>query len=162
MEVSFVCPVCGQRHDELPHISTDFPEPYFTIPEDQHDKRVMWTPDLCIIDGEEHFIRGIVEIPIDDYPQPLGFNAWISQSREDFTAYARDFTATDIGPFSGYFATRLACYSRPTLFIAATVHFRGGGMRPKIIINHADHPLAVDQRTGITLSMACQMVHYFD
>jgi hypothetical protein len=40
------------------------------------------------------------------------------------------------------------------------VYFRGGGVRARIMIHHTD--LAVDQRAGITLSMACQMIHYFD
>jgi len=160
--VSFLCPVCGQTHDELPHISTDYPEPYFTIPEGELATRVVWTPDTCVIDDEEHFIRGIVEVPVDDYPAPLGFNAWVSQSAEAFMAYIQNFESADLPPTRGYFATRLACYSRPTQFLATTVHFRGGGVRPRIVINATEHPLAIDQRTGITLSMACQMLHYFD
>jgi hypothetical protein len=159
---SFVCPVCRQHHDELPHISSDFPEPYFAVPEDELDARVAWTPDTCVIDDEQFLVRAILELQLDDHPDPLGFNLWISLAREEFLTYVEHFESADIGPFRVAIATELAGYPRSTVGLEATVYFRGGGQRPRLDLDQTDHPLSLDQRTGITLSMACQLIHYFD
>jgi hypothetical protein len=41
-------------------------------------------------------------------------------------------------------------------------HFRGDGLRPRIELEPADHPLAVDQRDGITLAKAWEVVHFYE
>jgi hypothetical protein len=40
-------------------------------------------------------------------------------------------------------------------------HFRGGNLRPAIKFEHADHPFAIDQRKGITLPKAWEIVHHY-
>jgi hypothetical protein len=41
-------------------------------------------------------------------------------------------------------------------------HFRRGGLGPTIELAATDHPLAVDQRDGISLAKAWQIVHYYE
>ena len=40
-------------------------------------------------------------------------------------------------------------------------HFRGDGLRPAIELEPTDHPLAVDQRDGISLDRAWEIVHRY-
>jgi hypothetical protein len=43
----------------------------------------------------------------------------------------------------------------------ARVHFRAGNQRPTIELEPTEHPLAVDQRTGITIERAWEIVHSY-
>jgi hypothetical protein len=70
--------------------------------------------------------------------------------------------SADIGPFFGWLCTRIAFYQQDTLLLKTFAHFRGGGLRPFIELEPTDHPLAVDQKNGIPLEKAWQIVHFFD
>jgi hypothetical protein len=41
-------------------------------------------------------------------------------------------------------------------------HFLGNGKRPYIEIEPTDHPLALDQRNGISLDKAWEIVHFHE
>ena len=53
-------------------------------------------------------------------------------------------------PWFGWFSTALKGYPR-TVGLKCAVHPRDGGQRPWLELEAADHPLAVEQRDGITL-----------
>ena len=162
MPASFTCPVCGETHDELPHLSVDAPLPYEAIPADERVRRTSLTSDTCILDDEHYFIRGIIEIPVDAYPEPFGFNVWVSQSRASFEAYVSNPLDGDRASTFGWLSTELSCYPVSTMLLKTRVHFRGGALRPTIELEPTDHPLALDQRQGISLRMACTMLHHYD
>ena len=155
------CATCGELHDELPDIGADKPDPWFGIPENERHRRVKLTPDTCIIDGRDYFIRGVLELPIHDHPHPFGFGVWVSQKRENFETYVRNNDTDQIGPFFGWFCTRIAYYPEDTTVLKSRAHFRTGSLRPLIELEPTDHPLAVDQREGITLGKAWEIVHFY-
>lgn len=159
---SFTCAVCQREHAELPHLGFDVPVPYARLPEAERDRRATLTSDTCVVDGEHYFIRGVIELPVHDYPETFGFNGWVSQSRASFEAYVSRPTAEDLAPTYGYLSTELTCYPVSTLLLKIRVHFRGGGLRPYFELEPTDHPLAVDQRTGISLRRACELWHHYD
>jgi hypothetical protein len=74
-------------HDDLPDIGSAEPWHYLTVPEEQREQRTQLTSDTCIIDHEDYFIRGVIEIPVHDYPEMFGFGVWVSQKKENFEAY---------------------------------------------------------------------------
>ncbi|HEX8906754.1 MAG TPA: DUF2199 domain-containing protein [Longimicrobiaceae bacterium] len=159
--MSFRCSVCGELHDALPHVGSDRPDQYWDVAEEDRERRVELTDDTCIIDGEHFFIRGVIEIPVHDYPDGFGFGVWVSQKRENFEAYVTEPASGEIGPFFGWLCTRIAFYPRDTMLLKTRAHFRGGGLRPAIELEPTDHPLAVDQREGITLRKALEIVHFY-
>ena len=55
-------------------------------------------------------------------------------------------------PYFGWLSTVLPGYEPTTLSLAANVHTQPVGERPLVELEHTDHPLAVEQRTGITLA----------
>ncbi len=159
--LSYRCATCGGLHEDLPHLGIDKPDPWWDVAEKEREARVELTSDTCIIDGEHFFIRGVIEIPVHDYPDPFGFGVWVSQKRENFFEYAEHPYSAEIGPFFGWFCTRLTCYSESTLLLKTMAHFRGGGLRPAIELEPTDHPLAVDQREGIGLRRAWEIIHHY-
>ncbi|HEY2783841.1 MAG TPA: DUF2199 domain-containing protein [Fimbriiglobus sp.] len=156
---TYRCITCGQDHDGLPDIGATYPDPWFGVPEVERSSRVQWTSDTCRID-DDYFIRGVILIPVVDYPQSFGFGAWISQSKENFESYVKNYNSPDIGPFFGWLCTRIHSYQPADTYLLKTkAHFVGHGQRPLIEVEPTDHPLALDQQNGITLARAWEMVH---
>ena len=120
------------------------------------------TSDTCVIDDEDFFIRGVIEIPIHDYPENFGFGVWVSQKRENFENYLANFDSGNIGPFFGWLSTSISYYKDDTLSLKAMTHFRGQGKRPRIELEPTDHPIFIDQQEGITLKKAWEIVHSFN
>lgn len=54
-------------------------------------------------------------------------------------------------PYFGWLTTELALYSPSTTNLKTHAHTRPLGQRPFIELEPTDHPLAVEQRTGITM-----------
>jgi hypothetical protein len=156
--MAYHCSVCGEMHDDLPDLASDRPDLWWGVPERERKKRIKLTSDTCIIDGD-YFIRGVLEIPVRDQPQPFGIGVWVSQKKENFWTYVKNSESSKIGPFFGWLCTRISFYPVSTLSLKTRAHFRGGKLRPVIEVEPTDHPLAVDQREGITLERAWEMVH---
>jgi hypothetical protein len=157
----FRCSVCGKDHDELPDIAADKPDQWWSVPAKERGRRIKLTSDTCIIDDEDFFIRGVIEIPIHDYPQQFGFGVWVSQKPENFRKYVRRPNTSKIGPFFGWLCTRISYYPQDTTMLKTRAHFRDRGLRPTIELEPTDHPSAVDQREGITFEKALQIVHHY-
>jgi hypothetical protein len=159
--MGYRCSVCGQVHDDLPHVGFDRPDYAHHVPEAERDERVRLDADFCTIDDTYFFIRGVVEIPVHDHDEGFAFGVWVSQKEENFHRYRTRPDAAGLPPTFGWFSNEIACYDAPTLELKTRVHFRGGALRPAIALEPTDHPLAVDQRQGISLERAWEIVHRF-
>lgn len=137
-----------------------FPDQYFEVPEEERNQRIELTSDTCIIDNEDFFIRGVIELHVHDYPQIFGFGVWVSQKRENFYKYVENFDSDEIGPFFGWLCNNIGYYKEDTLLLKTMAHFRSDGLRPSIELEPIDHPLAIDQRDGISLAKAWEIVHF--
>ncbi|HEX8494447.1 MAG TPA: DUF2199 domain-containing protein [Pyrinomonadaceae bacterium] len=159
--MSYRCSVCAEVHDDLPDIGRDKPDHWWDVPEGERDRRIELSSDTCIIDDENYFIRGVIEIPVHDYPAGFGFGVWVSQKRENFYTYLDNFDSGEIGPFFGWLCTRIAYYKEDTLLLKTMAHFRDGGQRPSIELEETNHPLSIAQRNGVTLDDAWKIVHFY-
>jgi hypothetical protein len=148
------CAVCGDEHEGLPDIGLYAPDPYLAVPEDARAERTTFTPDRCTVrdeDGEHYFVRGVILIPVHGQDEPFGLGVWVSQSRANYERYARD---EEMAP-------TFAHYEQDTFLLKTHVHFHGADQRPTIELEPTDHPLAVEQRDGITLARAWEIVHRY-
>jgi hypothetical protein len=155
------CHKCGKLHYDLPHIGADKPDNWWDVAEEERERRIELTSDTCIIDGEHFFIRGVIQIPVHGQREPFGFNVWVSQKKENFETYLANFDSREIGPFFGWLCTWIAFYAESTMTLKSRALFRGGGLRPLIEVAPTDHPLSIDQRKGITLAKAWEIVHFY-
>ncbi len=145
----------------MPNLGADYPDPYLDVPEDERAARTTFTPDRCTMrdhDGDHYFVRGVIHIPVHGQEEPFGIGAWISQSRANFERYAANEA---MGPTFGWLVNRLAHYEQTTFLLKTRVHFREGRQRPTIELEPTDHPLAIEQRDGITLARAWEIVHHY-
>jgi hypothetical protein len=155
----YACATCGQVHDDLPDIGSS--APFHWADELARDPGSILTEDLCIIQGRDFFVRGVLEIPIHDYERDFGWGVWVSHKKENFETYREHFDNAAIGPFFGWLCTKIDYYSDSTLELKAMAHYRGDGLRPRIVLEESAHSLYCHQRDGISLSEAWKMVHHY-
>ncbi|MEU8700143.1 DUF2199 domain-containing protein [Streptomyces sp. NPDC091387] len=148
----YTCSRCGGHHTELPMgYSTMAPDVWDASLESDPDS--MLSTDQCIVRHEHYFIKGLIEVPVAGSREPFSWGVWVSLSRENF-GRALDVWETpgreSEKPYFGWLTTELGLYSPRTTNLRTNAHTRPIGRRPLIELEPTDHPLAVEQRNGIT------------
>jgi hypothetical protein len=159
--MAFRCKDCNEDHEGLPDLGMDHPDPYLAVPEAEREDRTTYTLDRCTVedeDGTHFFIRGVIYIPVHGQEEPFGVGVWVSQSEKNYERYLDD---EEMEPTFGWLVNRIGFYDEDTSLLKTRVHFSGEGKRPTIELEPTDHPLAVDQRNGITLERAWKIVHRY-
>lgn len=157
---SYICRSCGQQHSDLPTVyGADAPALLETIPANEREARAEINDDLCMIDEQHFFIRGRIEIPILNSDEHFCWLVWVSLSEQNFVRTCELWER--IGrekepPYFGWLQNSLPFYP-DTLSLKTNVHTRAIGARPFVQLEPTDHPLAIEQREGITW----ERVQYF-
>ncbi len=86
----------------------------------------------------------------------------MSHKKENFEIYREHFDTVGIGPFFGWPCITIDYYQEPTLELKTMAHYRGGGLRPRIVREESGHPLYLQQRDGISLFEAWKIVHQYE
>jgi hypothetical protein len=136
----------------MPSFGWDYPVQYLLIPEHERERRVELTTDACIIDEKWFFVRGCLEIPVHDHEEPFSWGVWCSLSQENFRRYEELFTQVDRQPgesFFGWLCSAILGYP-DTQLLKTMVRVRPWPTRPFVELEPTVHPLAVEQREGIT------------
>ena len=157
MPASFKCSQCDEIHEGLPlSFGADAPAAYYAIPEHQRAERAILSSDQCIIDDTHYFVRACLDIPIHGGTDVFRWGVWVSLSEQSFERMTelwetkgREFEL----PYFGWLCTPLPIYPETTN-LKTQVHTRPLGERPSIELEPTDHPLAVEQRTGISPARA--------
>jgi hypothetical protein len=156
----YTCALCDKVHEGLPAITFDAPALYYEIPEDERDERAHLSADFCVIDNEHYFVRTVLTLPIKQHAETLEWGVWGSLSTDNFKRYAETFDddgQSKLGAMFSYFSSRLRGYPE-TLNETTTVHPRDGRQRPRVEFHSTSlHPLAVDQRDGISYERAIEL-----
>ncbi len=148
----FKCPSCDEWHEGMPSFGAIAPLYYDEIPEVDRHARCELTTDTCVVDQKFFFIRGCIEIPVDGADEPFVWGVWASLSRENFeqfVALQEEASRAAFGPYFGWLSASLKTYPS-TENLKTMVHLRDNGLRPYIELEPTDHPLALEQRRGIS------------
>ncbi|MFD6969963.1 DUF2199 domain-containing protein [Streptomyces sp. NPDC059979] len=152
IDLGFTCSSCGEHHADLP-MAYSAMAPDDWDPSFENDPDSMLSSDQCVIKGQHFFVRGMIEIPVIDSQDVFSWGVWVSLSRDNF-ARALEVWNTEgreaEKPYFGWLSTELALYSESTTNLKTNAHTRPVGKRPSIELEPTEHPLAVEQRTGIT------------
>lgn len=166
MSAGFHCQRCGQFHEELP-MAYGAPAPiyYYQVDETERSTRCELYQEHCVIDDQFYFIRGCLEIPVIDSDQVFDWGVWCSLSRESYQMVFDSWNSEDrtaLQPLFGWLSTSIPFYEE-TVNLKSLVHIRSVGIRPFVELEPTNHPLAVEQRQGITLDrireIAERMLH---
>lgn len=159
MGFEFVCADCGEVHKGIPTFGAEKPLSFFEIPEEERVKRCDCNTDYCVIDGKWFFVRGCIEIPVHGEEEPFIWGVWVSLSEENFNKWLACFDQekrSGIGPFFGWLNAWLKPYP-DTVNLKTMLHLRDKGARPYIELEPTDHPLAVEQREGISRKRVAEL-----
>lgn len=147
------CSCCGEVHDSIPN-SFAFDEPIYW-----GNRRRFFAPkgcwinkDYCVIDSKGFYIRATLEIPILGSEDIFVFGVWSSLSQINFERerkLAKKKARLQEPPYFGWFSNRIWQYP-DTLNLKCNVISREPGLRPCIELQPTDHPLAIEQRSGIS------------
>ena len=164
--MKYQCQHCGQYHEGPPlSYGAAAPALWYTIPEKERTRRVLLSDDQCEIDNEFFFIVGNIEIPIVGSSERFAWSVWVSLSEANYRRAAKLWKKpgreSELAYF-GWLSTSLPVYPE-TLNLKTSVHTRGVEQRPFVELEPTDHPLAVEQRTGISMTrvqeLAEQILH---
>ena len=163
---TFRCAQCDAIHEGPPlSYGVRAPDAWDALPKRERKLRAVLTDERCVIDGEHHFVKGNVRIPIVDGPSVLDWTVWVSLSGANFARAVELWNAPGRESEPGYFgwlSNLLPAYPS-TINLRTTVHTQPVGVRPLIELEASDHPLAIEQRKGITMrrvqEIAEQLLH---
>jgi hypothetical protein len=165
LQQGWTCKSCGQRHTGLFDLASGKPDPWPHGPEVPRnvldvERKCYLSDDLCIVDGEHHFIRCMLYLPISDLPgQRFGYGVWSSLSKQNFAIYKDTFgddSAAVLGPWFGWFSNSLKGFPE-TFSLKCDVQPQPNRQRPIIFLQPTDHPLAIAQRDGIALDRVFEL-----
>lgn len=136
------------------------PAPAYWQPGMEQADDCILSSDQCVIQGEAFFVRGLIELPVIGRDDVFSWGVWVSLSEKSFEQASEqwDTPGRETEPaYFGWLATDLSPYSPSTINLKTMVHTRPVGERPFIELEPTDHPLAFEQRMGITMERAQQI-----
>ena len=160
----FKCTSCNKWHEGMPTFGAAAPLYFHAIPAAERNDRCVLTSDTCVVDEKDFFVRGCLEIPVHGATEPFEWGVWVSLSKASYDLFFRSFNESKrsrIGPFFGWLSAEIPLYPS-TENLKTHVHLRDNGVRPYIELEPTDHPLAVEQRNGITVDRVAEIYAYYE
>ncbi|MFE9934601.1 DUF2199 domain-containing protein [Streptomyces sp. NPDC005533] len=151
MNRGLACSCFGECRPELP-MNYTAAAPAVWAPAFAGAGGCMLSSDQCVIHAQHYFVKGLIEIPVLG-GEVFSWGVWVTLSRENFSRAASLWGTPGREteqPYFGWLTTELAVYSPTTLNLKTHVHTRAVGELPFVELESTDHPLAVEQRIGIT------------
>jgi hypothetical protein len=164
MQYTWTCACCGKQYNQLPlDVACDAPDPWLSLNTAEREIRGECSSDQCIIDDENFFIRGCLDIPIIGQDEVFSWGVWVSLSKKSFDRVVELWdtdSRSSEAPFFGWLCNNIKIYP-DTYALKTNMHLRDNNLRPFIELEPTDHPLAVEQRNGITLKRVEEIVAEF-
>jgi hypothetical protein len=167
LDYPWTCAGCGGTHQGLIDLAYGKPEQWPGA-EDKAPNSALdldlsgnfLSEDFCVLEGQHFFVRAVLELPIrGSGGQQFGFGVWATLSRKNFERYIAEFDSgeqDELGPWFGWFSNRLEGYP-DTLNLKCQVHPVSGRQRPRVELEPTQHPLALEQKTGITFDRLLEL-----
>jgi len=151
--MNYTCKTCGQIHEGLPlSCGAEAPYYWYGLTEKERKRRASLSSDQCIIDDKYFFVLGRLEIPILNSNEIFCWLVWVSLSEANFERASKLWHKEGREkepPYFGWLGTFLPGYPE-TVGLKTNVHTRPVGERPYVELEPTNHPLATEQRDGIT------------
>ena len=161
--MSYTCSVCGETHaEETRNLRLGLPQPIFLLDEEERRRRAYVEDDFAVLNdppGDRHFVRALLELPIDGEDAYFGYSAWVEVSKADVVALGELWSSDDgwrAGPFEGTLANELSPYAF-TEGLSVRLRLRDARLLPLVELEDAEHELGRAQRRGISPHRAHQL-----
>jgi len=160
-QISYQCTACQEIHTGFPDLGFPEPVPYTQLAAaDQAD--AVLTADECHI-GDDRYVRCLIELPILGTEETFCWGVWGSLSPASFAQYRallHEPQAISEGPWFSWLCSALPGYP-DTLNLKCHLHPGSDQERPRLELEPTDHPLAVQQRDGVSVEFLIDVVSPF-
>ncbi|MEM8533350.1 MAG: DUF2199 domain-containing protein [Chloroflexota bacterium] len=127
------------------------PDIWLDMAEEERKTGCILDEETCVIKGVYFFLKGNLDIPFKDSKEFFTYTVWVSLNKEHFerivSLWGNPLRSKE-PPYFAWLATRLPSYPE-TINLKTQVYINDIGMRPTVILEPNDHPLAVEQRQGM-------------
>lgn len=158
------CSVCGTEHPknelELYYVR---PDPVFALSKREREKRCKESDDLCTIDSQRCFVRGLLPLPVHGWDHPYQVGIWVEVSEADFQRIRElwdDEAQSTTPPFEGTLANDISIHES-TLGLPVRVALTGPTTRPDFYVVNPEHKLYHEQNNGISSHRAFEYSSLF-
>ncbi|MEO1730758.1 MAG: DUF2199 domain-containing protein [Pseudomonadota bacterium] len=151
------CSGCDQIHTGMFDLAAFAPDPWPHPDEYEPNSSVRLTgdflsEDFCVIGGEHFFVRCVLKVPVHGLTNKFGYGCWGSLKRENFELYLKHFddgSLPDGAPFWSWLCNRIKPFevSEP---LGCLMYPQLDRQRPVLMVEHAEHPVAIAQDAGIS------------
>ncbi|HEX6732107.1 MAG TPA: DUF2199 domain-containing protein, partial [Pyrinomonadaceae bacterium] len=108
--------------------------------------------DLCIIDGQAFFVRGVIHLPIVGTGETFRWGIWGSLSKENFeklVSQLDDSNPMELAPMFSWLSNKIPEYP-DTLNLKMYAHIQEPSDRPIFELEPTEHPLSQEYHHGIS------------
>jgi hypothetical protein len=142
-------------------MGADAPDVVAALDEPDRERRVERDTETCLLDGQRRFVRGLIELRLErsNLPDSAGIGAWVEMAPTTFRDYQGAPTdGSTSSRFEGRLATDFKGFGDVTELPVYIVP-QGGNARPLIEPLDQAHPLAEQQRQGVTMAQWVELLH---
>ncbi len=146
------CHTCEEWHSG-PCLDFGFNAPfYWDRDAAEQSPESLLNEDLCVIDGEHFFVRGVIHLPIIGTAETFRWGVWGSLSEDNFKkldALFEDPGRAELPPMFSWLSNQVDdC--EDTLSLKMYAHVQEPNERPTFELEPTDHPLSQEYHHGIT------------
>jgi hypothetical protein len=147
------CRQCGRELGEHTlDIAFSLPDVVWELSDRERKRRAKFSSDVCVLDENRFFIRGVAFVSILGTDQRFGWGLWAEVDASAFRKYLEVFKADARGeaPVPGAVANSPRGY--PALDgHGVDLHFGTARERPTMTLHASAHPLSLEQQRGIAM-----------
>jgi hypothetical protein len=159
MADTVICDTCGKAHPrEEIELVLVLPQPIFELSDDERAKRCDISGDMCAIDRTRFFIRGLLPLPVRGRGVPYRIGLWAEVDEPTFGhiyALWDDPSQVNEPLLSAILANDVPLVPS-TIGIEVDIRLTGPTTRPDFYMRDTPHPLAVEQRRGVSAHRALE------
>jgi hypothetical protein len=148
-----ICSVCGKTHSpDESELSFDLPDEIFEFSEEERTQRCTIGDDVCAIDRERFFIRGLLPLPVIGRTQVYRIGMWAEVSVEVYRRIYQlwsDPNQADEPHLPGAVANQLPLQSQNMRALPISIKLTGPKSRPDFFVQTQEHRLYREQMNGI-------------
>jgi hypothetical protein len=123
---------------------------------------VVFTPDQCVIDAREFYLRGRILMPVIGH-QRFIWGVWARMNQQDFLQANEMWKVMgreSLPPYCGWLDTEIPIYGG-TRNLEVRILTQPVGRRPHFQVLAKEHPLAIEQSAGISMQRVQEIAEWF-
>ena len=147
------CSTCGKVHSLAgSELTFGLPDAIFALPENERSERCHIGEDVCALDRERFFLRGLLPMPVEGRTQVYRVGVWAEISVEVYRRIHElwsDPAQSDEPRLPGILANHVPLNEPESAGLPVSIQLTGPKTRPEFRVENVDHPLHAEQTQGI-------------